>query len=304
MYSNPDLLATNLLIGMCRGSLGVPRVIRDLGYRDRWVPGCFPGHGPDSVPPVFAMASREARHTVFVEFSRGAKVDARQLARYATVTAAYLRGATNLSREETETYDIAVLGPARHRESLVKGLEESRLRFPLLLLTRAGIVLGANSFSKAALSKVFFPRLEVAWETIPRSWIRFNGNSGVLEVAEAVIPEVVARAVKGDTRVAATDLCRSHPLWDILGKPGRDHMNGQVCEALAAATENEFRSHFDLDGEVLVLQRDLAADTPMQRAGWLKKLQQLHAAFLDRLADDRPGRAERELFEEDDAAGQ
>ena len=303
MSSNPDLLISNLLIGMCRGSIGVPRVIRDLGYRDRWVPRCFPGHGPDSVPPVFAMASREARHTVFVEICRGHEIDARQLARYSGVTAAYLRSETSLSREETETYDIAVFGLARHRENLVKGLEEAHHRFPLLLLTRTGIVLGANSFSKAALSQVFFPRLEVAWDTIPGSWIRFNEGSGLPEVADAVIPEVVARAVKGDARIAARDLCRSNPLWDILGEPGRDHMKGQVCEALAAAAENEFRSHFDLDGEVLVLHRNRATDTPMRRASWLRKLLQLQGEFLDRVADGRSGRAQRELFEGDDAAG-
>ena len=302
MYSNPDLLVSNLLIGMCRGSLGLPRVIRDLGYRDRWVPRCFPGQGPDSVPPVFAMTSREARHTVFVEVCRGAQIDARQLARYSGVTAAYLRSETSLSREETETYDIAVFGLARHRESLVEGLQEAHLRFPLLLLTRTGLVLAANSFSKAALSKVFFPRLEVPWGTIPRSWIPFNDDSNLLEVADAVIPEVVARALKGETRIAASDLCGSHPLWDILGQPGRDHMKGQVCEALTAATEDEFRSHFGLEGEVLVLPPGRATDSPNRKAGWLRKLLQLQREFLDRLADDRSGRVQRELFEKDQSA--
>ena len=303
MYSNPDLLVSNLLIGMCRGSLGVPRVIRDLGYRDRWVPRCFPGHVPDSVPPVFAMASRAARHTVFMEFCRGREINARQLARYSGVTAAYLRSETSLSREETETYDIAVFGLARHRESLVEGLEDAHHRFPLLLLTRNGLVLAANSFSKAALSKVFFPRLEVAWGTIPRSWIPFNDDSDLLEVADAVIPEVVARALKGETRIAVSDLCGSHPLRDILGKPGRDHMKGQVCEALTAAAEDEFRSHFCLDGEVLVLHPGRAWETPNRKASWLRKLLQLQRDFLDRLADGRSGRAQRELFEGGDASG-
>ena len=303
MYSNPDLLVLNLLIGMCRGSLGVPRVIRDLGYRDRWVSRCFPGHGPDSVPPVFAMASREARHTIFMEFCRGREINARQIARYSSVTAAYLRSETSLSREETETYDIAVFGLAQHRESLVEGLEEAHLRYPLLLINGSGLVLAANSFSKAALSKVFFPRLEVPWGTIPRSWIPFNDDSNLLEVADAVIPEVVARALKGETRIEAGDLCGSHPLWDILGKPGRDHMKGQVCEALTAAAEDEFQGHFGLDGEVVVLYPGRATDTPNRKASWLRKLLQLQRDFLDRLGDGRSGRAQRELFEGEDASG-
>ena len=296
MYSNPDLLIVNLLIGMCRGSRGLPRVLMDLGYRDRWIPRCFPGPDRDSVPPVFCVTSHETRHTLFVEVRAGPDIEAARLARYSRVTAADLRQDTSLSREQTETYDIAVFGLAQHRQSLIEGLAGGGHRFPLLLLNETGLTLAANSFAKAALNNVFLPPLELDWSSVPRSWIPFDGGSGLAEVAEAVIPEAVASAIRGESRIELSDLCRGQASWGISGTRDRDRLGARVREVLAMAAAEEFSGHFRLEGMVLKVVGGRAGASHIRRPQTLKKLLQLQGAFLGRIGAGSPGRGQRELF--------
>ena len=279
-------------MGICRGSPGLPRVLRDRGYRDRWIPGRLPGENADTGHPIFAVASQETRHTLIVEIASGCDIDADQLARYEKITAVALREGTSLSREQTETYDVAVFGQAEHRDDLRRHLEDIGLARPLVLKTAEGLVLDTGTFAKAALTKVFRPQLALDWQSVPTSWIPIDHGSDRWEVAEAVLADVVARVTQGESRIEITGICERQALGTFAAKTDREELHARIRSVLAEAAQEEFQGYFSLRDWVLEVSGGTRQVAGFRDPRTLKKLLRLQVAFLDRL-----GRAtQRGLF--------
>ena len=251
MSSNFRLSVINLLLGMCRGTPGVSGELRGLGYRDVWLNNGLTPDEQDRSHPVFVLASRETRHSLFVEVTGGPEIDPGRLERYARLTAVELRHGTQLSREQTETYGVAVFGRADHRETLRACVAQSDVRPALILKTAEGFVLDANPFVKAALTNIFRPLLSVDWHTVPSSWIPFDHESCSVEVAGAIIPEVVRRLLHGESSIEVDDICRQQVLWDLTTDTGRRKLRNRIGEVLADAGSGEMRRYFSLRGDVI-----------------------------------------------------
>ncbi|MYC92176.1 MAG: hypothetical protein F4106_08690 [Gemmatimonadetes bacterium] len=251
MSSNFRLSVVNLLQGMCRGTPGVSGALRGMGYRDVWINSGLTWDGQDRSHPVFALASRETRHTLFVEVTGGPEIDPGRLERYTRLTAVELRQGTRLSREQTETYGVAVIGQHDHRETLRECVAESGVRPALILKTADGLVLDANPFVKAALTNIFRPLLPVDWQTVPLSWIPFDHESGSVEIAGVIVPEVVRRLLHGESGIEVDDVCRRQVLWSLTTDTGRRKLRQRIREVLEDAASGEMRRYFVLRGDVI-----------------------------------------------------
>ena len=243
MSSNFRLQVTNLLIGMCRGTPGLSGELRDLGYREQWIARGFPQGVESGSHPVLVLASRATRHSLFVELAPGARISSDRLLRYARITAVELRRGTNLSREQTETYGVAVFGLAEHGNTLRAGVEESGVKAALLLCDPEGIGLDANPFIQAALTNIFRPPLPIDWRAVPR-WIPFDHESSSADIAHAVVPEIVARLLAGELRIDIDDVCRRQALWHLTTEMGREKLRRSVRKVLVEAATREMRKYF------------------------------------------------------------
>ncbi len=280
--SHCSSLVVNLLVGLCRGSRGVARTLHDIGYRDRWVTRAFREPGDELRSPAFCIASTAARHTVFVEARSGDDVDSARLSRYSGVTAADLRAATSLSRAETETWDVAVFGWAARGPALEAGLADGGFRHPLLLLDDRGVSLAANRFVKPGLNNVFVPRLRVDWPSVPASWVPMDTDSTDARIAETVVPDVVARALRGQARIPLAELCRGQAAWSVSGTRERERMRRRVGEVLAKLVAGEFKGRFRLRGETLEAVGGRRALARMRSHPALRRLAIQYGAFLER----------------------
>lgn len=247
MFSNFRLQITNLLIGMCRGTPGLTAELRELGYREQWITSGFPRDVAGRSHPVMVLASRETRHSLFVEAAAGPRIDSDRLLQYTRTTAVELRRGTNLSREQTETYGVAVFGLARHRDTLRENIEESGVRAALLLCDAEGIRLDANPFVQAALANIFRPLLPISWAGVAR-WIPFDHESGPADIAAVVVPDVVARLLAGETRIDIAEVCREQVLWKLTTEAGQKKLRASVRGALAEAAGREMRKYFRVRG--------------------------------------------------------
>lgn len=251
MSSNFRLSVVNLLVGMCRGTPGVSAELRGIGYRDVWLNNGLRPDGNDRSHPVMVLASRETRHSLFVEVTDGPEIDPGRLEPYTRLTAVELRQGTQLSREQTETYGVAVFGWDDHRETLRESVAQSGVRPALILRTPKGLVLDANPFVKAALTNVFRPLLAVDWHAVPLSWIPFDHDSPRAEVAGVIVPEVVRRLLHGESRIEVDAVCRLQVLWGLTTDTGRRKLRDRIREVLADASSGEMRRYFSLRGDVI-----------------------------------------------------
>lgn len=247
MSSNFRLQVTNVLIGMCRGTPGLTTELRELGYREQWITDGFPRDVAGRSHPVMVLASRETRHSLFVEVAAGPRIDSRRLLQYTRTTAVELRRGTNLSREQTETYGVAVFGLAEHMDTLRESIEESGVRAALLLCDADGIRLDANPFIQAALTNIFRPLLPISWPGVPR-WIPFNHESSPADIAAVVVPDVVARLLAGETRIDIGKVCRGQVLWKLTTEAGQKKLRASVRRALAEAAGREMWKYFVVRG--------------------------------------------------------
>lgn len=250
MSSNFRLQVTNLLVGMCRGTPGLSTELRDLGYREQWIARGFPRGVSGRSHPVLVLASRETRHSFFVEIARGRRIDPERLLQYTKTTAVELRRGTNLSRQQTETYGVAVFGPAEHRDTLRESIEASGVTAALLLCDPEGVRLDANPFRQAALTNIFRPLLPVRWPGVPR-WIPFDHESSPAEIAAVVVPEVVARLLAGETRIDIGEICRGQVFWNLTTEAGQEKLRANVRKALAEAAVREMRKYFVVRGNLV-----------------------------------------------------
>ncbi|MYI06685.1 MAG: hypothetical protein F4059_05045 [Gemmatimonadetes bacterium] len=283
-YCSHKLSVQNLLIGMCRGSPGVPRAIRRMGYRDRWIPGNLLGRTGTAADPVLVLASAQSRHSFFVEACEGPEMDPARLDRYASMTAVDLRERTPLSQDQTELYGVAVFGLEEHRDTLRSSIRDSKLKPTLLLRTRDGLVMDANPFPKVALANLFRPFLSLDWESAPLGWIAYDHESDLAEVAQAVIPQVIAFAAGGVNRVKIGRVCEDHLLWDLSTRAARRQMRAKVSAALSSAAGHEFSEFFTLRSGALTFSGTAQAAIRAPGSPTLKRMARHHAALLERLA--------------------
>lgn len=281
-YSSHKLAVLNLLIGMCRGSPGLPQGIRQMGYRDRWIPGERLGRD-GSADPVLVLASATSRHSIFVEVCDEAEVDPVRLDRYSSVTAVDLRERTPLSRDQTELYGVAVFGLEKHRESLRSSIRDSKPRSTLLLRTPDGLVLDVNPFPKVALCNLFHPYLALDWESAPLGWVPYDHESHPAEVAQAAIPDVIARGSAGATRVDVDRICEDHLLWDLFAVASRRELRAKVKGVLSSAAKHEFNDFFAVRSGVLIFSDTARAAIRAPGSPTLKRMGRQHAALLERL---------------------
>ena len=287
-YSSLRLEAFNLLIGLCRGSPGLPRAIRRLGYRERWIPGASLGR-PKGADPVLVLSSAQMGHSMFVQVIPGKRVNLNDLDRYSEISAVHLRENTSLSKDETALHGVAVLGHRRHRESLRDGIGRSRISPTLLLRTGQGLVIDANPFPGQGLANAFRPVLAVDWDSVPLGWVPYDHGSHPAVIAQAVVPLAVARAARGRRQVEIAAICAEHPMWGVAAARTRRRMRRKVAGVLRTAAENEFRDFFAVrDGSLLFSE---AAREAVRQPGspTLKRMRRRQGDLLNRLRGGRGG---------------
>lgn len=165
MSFNTELF--NLFLGMCKGVIGVPDDLRRLGYADRCIEFSFTNSRNEAVVPELIIASSQLQHSVLLEWKQGANTDADQLRRYAGVTSEDLREKAFLLEGEYNSHDTVIIGLAEHADRLVIGIEQGAYNFPVLVRSDAGLAKVRNTFTAEQTERVFQPRLEIDWATIP-----------------------------------------------------------------------------------------------------------------------------------------
>ena len=139
-----NLLLLNLFIGMCKGAVGLPRDLYELGFRAEAVE--LSNSENKTVVPELLIASEPIQHTVLFEWKSGANTEAEQLQRYSKITSADLIARAYLAPGKCTLHDVAIVGKDEHRLTIPIGIQTGGYAFPVLIVTAAGIETICNQF--------------------------------------------------------------------------------------------------------------------------------------------------------------
>jgi hypothetical protein len=214
--SNLNLALMNLLVGMCKGVVGLPRNFRNLGYGDKWIELRFANAQNEQVVPELIVASRQINHAILFEWKGGPNTEADQLRRYAGVTPADLRERAHLAPEETGRHDVALIGRQEYADRFVMGIEQGGYTFPVLLVSDDGVAIHRNRFVPDQTDAIFRPLLEINWGNVPNYFFPVDVDSALWEFAELVIPKVLELMGMGEIRILPRHLEETIQCWAAL----------------------------------------------------------------------------------------
>ena len=286
MHFNLRLL--NVFIGLCRGDPNLPRDLQALGYEDRAIEKQFRTQTGDTVHPEIVLSSAQERHSILLETKSGKNLDADQLQRYAGVTTEDLVQRVPVEPSAAESHDVALLGASEHETDLASQLETLGHQMPLLVATDTGIRLVANLFARDPISEVFAPELLIDWGSSPLGYVPVDGDSTDADVAEVVVPIIVAQmascVAEVNTEQICVEICRT--TWGSMGGPGKNAIKAKVKAALQTAASGELSPWLEFrpqgNGSVSIRNNPYRA-APRDRTNGLQQLQQRQTHLLDRL---------------------
>ena len=271
----------NVWIGMCRGWPGLPRQLRDWGYSDRWIDHRFSNQDGEPVHPDLIIASELKANALLLEFKSGANTEADQLRRDARIVSTDLVHGAQLRATETGSHDVVIIGYEDLAARLRLGIEAEAYPFPLLGVAQDGLALLGNSFSDTQVDALFRPLLAIDWATAPTSFVRIDGESSPWEVAEATIPDVLARLIRREPRFNVDDVCRSvSETWPILGEPAKQGVRARVKDVLSMAAAGSFSPYIALRGTTVDVKSN-PIELPLdRRTREYRRLRSAQEAFM------------------------
>lgn len=290
-----NLTLLNLFIGLCKGTIGLPTVLRQQGYEALWIEYKFSNSLNQDVVPELILASEPRAHSLLFEWKSGANLDHDQLERYSHVTTEDLRTRAWLRGRSADHFDVTVVAKGENIERILIGIRSGPYTFPVLMVAGNKILLKENLFTCQELNQIFGAGLEIDWDTVPMSYVPFDRESPLWMLAEKVIPKILEYMVRREPRISLDDIaCDVVPTWKILGQNCQREMRARIAEVIRQAEQHEFRDYLrynrDMRGnygqtwEITNNPRDLRADK--RYAAW-RKLQTLQKEFLEALRTGR-----------------
>lgn len=245
LRSNFNLQMMNLFLGMCRGVAGLPRDLRDLGYRDKWVEFKFANSRGEAVVPELVIASGRLKHTMLLEWKSGQNTDGDQLRRYAGVTPEDLRTRALLTAEESHAHDVVLIGLAEYEDRLVIAIDRDHHPFPVLVRDAEGLVPVRNGFRVGEADGVFRPKLLVDWGGVPTFLYPLDVASETWEFAEMVIPKVLEQMAQGAPRILLKEVAQAVvPCWGVVDRQHQQELEKKMFGVMDCACRRDFRAFF------------------------------------------------------------
>ena len=237
-----------------------PHPLADTGYVDWRIEPRIPAGGETANPDVGAFAETRNR-SLFCDAKGEAssKRDrfGRQLARYARVEAADVLqyagfSLTSVPDAATHVHSFIIVCPSSARHGIEQVVESLGHAIPILELdlgedprTLLGFEVHAQPGLDDDLVAVLTCRLPGPC-AIPMYLFPYGPNSDDLQVAHAVVPQLVAFVLRSDKDDAAglADICRGvFPMWERIDPEGRGQLVGKARPVMARAAQSAFRDY-------------------------------------------------------------
>jgi hypothetical protein len=277
---------------MARGVAGLPRILHSLGYREAAIEAKITFISDSrtvTVCPELLLSSEMNRHTILLEVKSGRNTDNEQLARYGAVTREILHRVAGVFKGPAETFDVVINGDEQHAETLTLGVAKENYPFPIVVKTAEGLKLVYNEFKVDQLTQSFTEGLEIDWNSVPSNFIPIDAESELWEVADVIMPHVLALMAKRAPRILVSEICARacEGTWGVIGPKGQTDILNRVRKVLHAASMGEFKPFLKIDERanityIRIENNPLEYDTT-PRSRVFKRFHGLQERFVERL---------------------
>ena len=277
---------------MARGVAGLPRILHALGYREAAIEAKITFISDSktvTVCPELLLSSELNKHTILLEVKSGRNTDDEQLARYGAITRDILHRVAGVFKGPAEAFDVVINGDEQHAESLAMGVLKGDYPFPIVVKTVEGLKLIHNEFKIAQLTQSFSGGVEIDWNSVPSNFVPIDAESELWEVADVIMPQVLALMAKRAPRISVSEICARtcEGTWGVMGPKGQTDILNRVRKVLHAASMGEFKPFLKIDerGSISYVRIE---NNPLEygatpRSKVFKRFHGLQETFVERL---------------------
>lgn len=267
-YLRFSLRMINLWIGLCNGDRGLPLVIRELGYRPFAVERPFANSEQRKVCPDIIVYSLPLKHSMVCEMKDGGNIEEAQHARYMAVRPEDLVQRAMMEPEAAQTHDVCYHVPADKAAQSAKAMLEfgEGMHASVVAFGRGKLQLVCGELSVSAVNSCLKRGLEIPEEAVPEGYIPIDADSSLHEVAAAVLPVLVAKALDGKSGIPLIDLCDATCReWGLLGTDGRNQYAARV-RGLGPLVAKDLSQWFGWSANQFVLRQAVWQGTPAKQS--------------------------------------
>lgn len=294
-----NLLMLNLFIGMCKGTYGLPKNLKKLGYSEKWIEHKFANQDLREVHPELIISSDITNHTILLESKSGKNTSDEQLLKYSRITKTNLISGAFISRKAANLHDIAIVGKIENGNRLKIGIEQGGYPFPLILKSAKGLSLSYNQFKVNELNNFFTPFLKINWKYVPYSFVPLNNESKPWEIADILFPILLKYMNDAKTDIPVEEICHDIcNIWGNMGEPGKNDFRSKIKDVVKQASRFEYKGIIRFSGKrggkLEIINNPLGTDVD-RRPGIYRKLREKQKNFIERLKTGKPFKGQMEL---------
>lgn len=284
---------------MCKGTYGLPKDLKKLGYSEKWIEHKFANQDLREVHPELIISSDKTNHTILLESKSGKNTSDEQLLKYSRITKTNLMSGAFISRQAANLHDIAIVGKNENDNRLKIGIEQGGYPFPLILKGAKGLSLSFNQFKVNELNNIFSPFLKINWKYVPYSFVPLNNESKPWEIADILFPIILKYMNDERNDIPVEDICYDTcNIWDNMGEPGKNDFRSKIKVVLKQASRFEYRGIIRFagkrGGKLEIINNPLEKDLD-RRTGIYRKLREKQKNFIERLKTGKPSKGQMEL---------
>jgi hypothetical protein len=185
---------------------------------------------------------------ILIESKGGTGNSGDQIARYDAVSVNQILGAgLDFRKPQVKSVDVILTCEPRHVERQIATLDALKSRMVVVSYDadEGTMQLRRGRLTNDVLNRGLTTGISVPWPPTPSDYIPFDCNSSDIEIAEVILPTVIAFATKRRKTFDSNDVCRNAtPYWSILHPGQKKALARRVDSIVQSLVTLDFHGQF------------------------------------------------------------
>lgn len=239
-----SLRLLNAMIGLCEGIRGMPRVLKDLGYKVRGIEARFLLANERWANPDLIVGSAQEGHTLLCEWKSGRNADLDQAERYARVTTRDLTEGAELPLRETRTHDCALFVQPEYGQDVDQALAQAGYSPPMIEADETEMVLTRRQLQPQRLDRAFRESVDIS--LCPRHFVPFDRESEDWQIAHHVLNIICLLMHKRVPEFTVDDVAeRAFPPWGVIEREYRGQLRDNIRRVVNELSDRDMSGYFE-----------------------------------------------------------
>jgi hypothetical protein len=191
------------------------------------------------------LKNSQLNRLLFIECKDGG-LDIDQANRYNTLTVEDIitSRVTNLFGDIK--HEIAYIGSKQKKEKLIRDIQSTSLKFPVLISDESKITLEYNQFSCSTLEGIFTKGNDVSIKNCSLNYYPFGVDDSDEYILSFITPTLMKYMGMKSEFNPEDILYETHPLFNYIGTPTISELKSKIGNLLNKLSKNELNKYFEV----------------------------------------------------------